>query len=112
MTEECGRYVLIGGEGCSFNPVPLPLITAKQGILLKHLFVGVSVFVCVPMCVCVSVSLRVYVSACLRLCVSPSLSLLRIPSPGLKGKQMVVGQHQWYYFGVRAPPILVYFSGD
>ena len=23
-----------------------------------------------------------------------------------------VGQHQWYHFGVGAPPILVYFSGD
>ena len=25
---------------------------------------------------------------------------------------MAVGQHQWYHFGVGAPPILVYFSGD
>ena len=24
---------------------------------------------------------------------------------------MAVGQNQWYYFGVGAPPILVYFSG-
>ena len=26
--------------------------------------------------------------------------------------QMAVGQHQWYHFGVGAPAILVYFSGD
>ena len=38
--------------------------------------------------------------------------------PGeLEGKghsqpQMAVGQNQWYHFGVGAPPILVYFSGD
>ena len=25
---------------------------------------------------------------------------------------MAVGQHQWYHFGVGAPPSLVYFSGD
>ena len=25
---------------------------------------------------------------------------------------MAVGQKQWYHFGVGAPPILVYFSGD
>ena len=25
---------------------------------------------------------------------------------------MAKGQHQWYHFGVGAPPILVYFSGD
>ena len=25
---------------------------------------------------------------------------------------MAVGQHEWYHFGVGAPPILVYFSGD
>ena len=25
---------------------------------------------------------------------------------------LAVGQHQWYHFGVGAPPILVYFSGD
>ena len=25
---------------------------------------------------------------------------------------MAVGQNQWYHFGVGAPPILVYFSGD
>ena len=25
---------------------------------------------------------------------------------------MAVGQHQWYHFGVGAPPILDYFSGD
>ena len=25
---------------------------------------------------------------------------------------MAVGQNQWYYFEVGAPPILVYFSGD
>ena len=25
---------------------------------------------------------------------------------------MTVGQNQWYHFGVGAPPILVYFSGD
>ena len=25
---------------------------------------------------------------------------------------MAVGQNQWYNFGVGAPPILVYFSGD
>ena len=27
-------------------------------------------------------------------------------------QQMAVGQNQWYHFGVGAPPILVYFSGD
>ena len=26
--------------------------------------------------------------------------------------QVAVGQNQWYHFGVGAPPILVYFSGD
>ena len=26
--------------------------------------------------------------------------------------QMAVGQNQWYHFGVGAPPILVYVSGD
>ena len=25
---------------------------------------------------------------------------------------MAVGQNQWYHFGVGAPPILVFFSGD
>ena len=25
---------------------------------------------------------------------------------------MAVGQNQWHHFGVGAPPILVYFSGD
>ena len=25
---------------------------------------------------------------------------------------MAVGQNQWYHFGVGAPPIVVYFSGD
>ena len=25
---------------------------------------------------------------------------------------LAVGQNQWYHFGVGAPPILVYFSGD
>ena len=25
---------------------------------------------------------------------------------------LAVGQNQWYYFGIGAPPILVYFSGD
>ena len=30
-----------------------------------------------------------------------------IPNP-----QMALGQNQWYLFGVGAPPILVYFSGD
>ena len=25
---------------------------------------------------------------------------------------MAVGQNQWYHYGVGAPPILVYFSGD
>ena len=25
---------------------------------------------------------------------------------------MIVGQNQWYHFGVGAPPILDYFSGD
>ena len=33
-----------------------------------------------------------------------------------KGKtpdtHMAVGQNQWYHFGLGAPPILVYFSGD
>ena len=27
------------------------------------------------------------------------------------GSHMAVGQHQWYHFGVGAPPILVIFSG-
>ena len=27
-------------------------------------------------------------------------------------EDVAVGQHQWYHFGVGAPPILVYFSGD
>ena len=27
-------------------------------------------------------------------------------------QHMAVGQNQWYHFGVGAPPILVYFSGD
>ena len=33
---------------------------------------------------------------------------------GLHGmdEQLAVGQNQWYHFGVGAPPILVYFSGD
>ena len=26
--------------------------------------------------------------------------------------EVAVGQNQWYHFGVGAPPILVYFSGD
>ena len=25
---------------------------------------------------------------------------------------MAVGKNQWYHFGVGAPPMLVYFSGD
>ena len=25
---------------------------------------------------------------------------------------MAMGQHQWYHFGVGAPPMLVYLSGD
>ena len=29
-----------------------------------------------------------------------------------KLKHMAVGQNPWYHFGVGAPPILVYFSGD
>ena len=28
------------------------------------------------------------------------------------GRALAVGQNQWYHFGVGAPPILVYFSGD
>ena len=28
------------------------------------------------------------------------------------GGYVAVGQNQWYHFGVGAPPILVYFSGD
>ena len=28
------------------------------------------------------------------------------------GHEVAVGQHQWYFFGVGAPPILVYFSRD
>ena len=28
------------------------------------------------------------------------------------GVEMAVGQNQWYHFGVGAPPILLYFSGD
>ena len=28
------------------------------------------------------------------------------------GKDMAVGQNQWYHFGVDALPILVHFSGD
>ena len=31
--------------------------------------------------------------------------------PGPVGK-VAVGQNQWYHFGVGAPPILIYFSGD
>ena len=27
-------------------------------------------------------------------------------------RDMVLGQNQWYHYGVGAPPILVYFSGD
>ena len=27
-------------------------------------------------------------------------------------RDVAVGQNQWYHFGVGAPPILVYFSGD
>ena len=30
----------------------------------------------------------------------------------LTRRDMAVGQNQWYLFGVGAPPILVYFSGD
>ena len=30
----------------------------------------------------------------------------------LKRCYLAVGQNQWYHFGVAAPPILVYFSGD
>ena len=30
----------------------------------------------------------------------------------LHAENVGVGQHQWYHFGVGAPPILVYFSGD
>ena len=26
--------------------------------------------------------------------------------------KLAVGQNQWYHFGVGAPPLLVYFSGD
>ena len=26
--------------------------------------------------------------------------------------EVAVGQNQWYHFGIGAPPILVYFSGD
>ena len=29
-----------------------------------------------------------------------------------KPRSLAVGQHQWLHFGVGAPPILVYFSGD
>ena len=29
-----------------------------------------------------------------------------------KWGHLAVGQNQWYHFGVGAPPILVYFSGD
>ena len=29
-----------------------------------------------------------------------------------RGLIMALGQNQWYHFGVGAPPILVYFSGD
>ena len=29
-----------------------------------------------------------------------------------KARYMTVGQHQWYHFGVGAPPMLVYFTGD
>ena len=35
----------------------------------------------------------------------------RLASPTLDGNDLAVGQHQWYHFGVGAPPILVYFSG-
>ena len=27
-------------------------------------------------------------------------------------QKLSVGQHQWYHFGIGAPPILIYFSGD
>ena len=30
----------------------------------------------------------------------------------LDGSNMAVGQHQWYHFGVGAPPNLVFFIGD
>ena len=34
------------------------------------------------------------------------------PSSRASDSQMAVGQNQWYHFGVGAPPILAYFSGD
>ena len=33
-------------------------------------------------------------------------------SPDSYLSDTAVGQNQWYHFGVGAPPILVYFSGD
>ena len=55
---------------------------------------------------------------------TPSTHLHRVSDSGLpffshlkRGKSMnqisqAVGQNQWHHFGVGAPPILVYFSGD
>ena len=37
---------------------------------------------------------------------------LEEPTEAFSLAQMVVGQNQWLHFGVGAPPILVYFSGD
>ena len=56
----------------------------------------------------------------------PSFTLPRLQAPAspsprartwrreahLPYTNMAVGQNQWYHFGVGAPPILVYFSGD
>ena len=36
----------------------------------------------------------------------------RISSIHSTTQHMAVGQNQWHHFGVGAPPILVYFSGD
>ena len=36
----------------------------------------------------------------------------RVNNYSLAASHMAVGQKQWYHFGVGAPPILVYFTGD
>ena len=37
---------------------------------------------------------------------------VKVDSMKTDSEHMAVGQNQWYHFGVGAPPILVYFSGD
>ena len=53
--------------------------------------------------------LLVYFCLLVCLCISNS-SFFIFPSTAII--KMAVGQNQWYHFGVGAPPILVYFSGD